>query len=164
MGHAGPSIAMTFPPCFIVVHPRENRKKCSVEPLRGTEGFVFSRYPEPEPAQLPDYVRLAMDGPLLSENDAGCGLLVLDGTWRLALKMHERYAAIPPRRLPPSRTGYPRVSRYGVDPEQGLATIEAIYVAHRMLGRSTEGLLDHYRFRDLFLSRNGIAPSPRGTT
>ena len=31
-------------PTWIIVHPRENRKKCSVEPLRGRPDFHFANY------------------------------------------------------------------------------------------------------------------------
>ena len=40
------------PPTIIVVHPRERRQKCTVEPLRGRAGFVFWRFPETGPEPL----------------------------------------------------------------------------------------------------------------
>ena len=32
------------PPTFLVVHPRENRAKCSLEPLRGRPDLRFMKY------------------------------------------------------------------------------------------------------------------------
>ncbi|MDB5384715.1 MAG: hypothetical protein JWM11_361 [Planctomycetaceae bacterium] len=147
---------MSPPPTVIVVHPRENRKKCSVEPLRGRDGFQFHTFKAQEPLALPEhnYVRLGLGGPILGPADDSLGLLVLDGTWRWAEAMEAQYAHVPIRSLPPWRTAYPRVSKVFDDPEQGLATIEAIWLAYRCLGRSTAGLLDHYRWGEQFLELN----------
>ena len=144
------------PPTIIVVHRRENRKKCSVEPLRGRDGFVFRTYPDDEPESLAGYVKLGIGGPLLSEADRDCGLLVIDSTWKLAKRMDKQYAHVPARSLLPWQTAYPRVSKQFEDPSAGLATIEAIYLAFRMLGRDTSGLLDHYHWAKEFLRRNGV--------
>ena len=142
------------PPTILVVHRRENRKKCSVEPLRGRDGFVFWTYPDDGPETLDGYVRLGLGGPLLSDADRDHGLLVIDGTWRLAERMEKKYAHLPIRSLPPCQTAYPRVSKIIDDPSLGLATIEAIYIAYQLLGRDTSGLLDQYHWRDEFLARN----------
>ena len=99
-------------------------------------------------------VRLGMGGPLLSTADSECDLLVLDATWRLAPKMEAPFVSIPVRSLPHFDTAYPRVAGDSTDPQGGLATIEAIYCAHRMMGWTTEGLLTHYRWREEFLQRN----------
>lgn len=141
-------------PTIIVVHGRENRKKCSVEPLRQRPGFVFWKFPERGPEPLADYVRLGIGGPLLGADDRACGLFVLDATWRLAPRMERVYAELPVRSLPPLQTAYPRVSKRLDDPPEGLATIEAIYAAFVRLGRDPRGLLDHYRWGDLFLAMN----------
>lgn len=145
---------MEYPPTIIVVHERERRSKCSVEPLRGRPGFGFLGFPLKNPPDLRGYVRLALEGPLLGEADRGKGLLVLDATWRLVAAMESAFGSVPARRLPEWRTAYPRVSKIGVDPEGGLATIEAIYAAHALLGRETAGLLDHYRWSREFLECN----------
>jgi pre-rRNA-processing protein TSR3 len=139
------------PPAILVIHPREKRRKCSVEPLRGRPGFVFWTFPVRGPEPLDGYVRLGLGGPMLSESDAGAGLLILDGTWHLAGRMEGDFAALPVRSLPPVKTAYPRASKLFDDPGEGLATIEALYVAHRLLGRETDGLLDGYRWKDEFL-------------
>lgn len=146
--------ASQHPPTIIVVHRRERRSKCSVEPLRGKEGFKFLTYPQDEDLIPGNYVRLGIGGPLLSEADANSGLLVLDATWRLVEKMEKRYADVPVRSIPAYQTAYPRVSKVFDDPSAGLATIEAVYAAYRHVGWDTEGLLDDYQWADDFLKRN----------
>lgn len=154
-------LVLTHPPTIIVVHRRENRKKCSVEPLRGREDFVFWTYPDDGPEPLDGYVRLGIGGPVLGEADRDRGVFVIDGTWRLAERMEKKYAQLPVRSLPPCHTAYPRVSKVFDDPAAGLATIEAIYLANHLLGRDTTTLLDHYRWRDDFLKRNAeVLASP----
>jgi pre-rRNA-processing protein TSR3 len=143
-----------FPPTIIVVHPKERRSKCTVEPLRGREGFEFWQFPQVGEQSLDNYVRLGLGGALLSPADGTCGLLVLDGTWRLAARMAEQYVRVPVRSLPELATAYPRVSKLFEDPAPGLATIEAIYAAYRLLGRPTAALLDGYRWADEFLALN----------
>lgn len=145
---------MSHPPTIIVVHRRERRSKCSVEPLRDSPGFEFLTYPQDEDSIPENYVRLGIGGPMLSEADADSGLLVLDATWRLVEKMEKRYADVPVRSIPVYQTAYPRVSKVHEDPSAGLATIEAVYAAYRHLGRTTEGLLDSYQWGDEFLDRN----------
>ena len=147
---------MSHPPTVIVVHPKERRSKCSVEPLRGRPGFAFWNWPSRGPEPLDGYVRLGLGGPDLSAADAGRGLLLLDGTWTLAAKMEPDFPDLPVRGLPAGwTTAYPRVSKLTVDPAGGLATIEALYAAYVALGRDTAGLLDAYRWRDEFLRLNG---------
>lgn len=165
------------PPTIIVVHPKERRSKCSVQHLRGREGFVFWNYPKrdpvgpavadatghsapnPEPRQaqpdLRDYVRLGFGGPVIAPADADRGLLILDGTWRWAESMEPDFADLPVRSLPDLQTAYPRVSKTYDDPPGGLATIEALYAAYRLMGRETGGLLEGYYWGGEFLKRNG---------
>lgn len=145
---------LPHPPTLLVVHRKEKRSKCTVEPLRGQAGFEFVWYPLNHRPNVEGYVRLGMDGPLISSSDAGCGLLVLDATWRLAEKMEQDFAEVPVRSLPPFETAYPRVSKLSEDPTGGLATIEAVYAAYHLLGRTTQGLLDAYYWRAEFLERN----------
>jgi pre-rRNA-processing protein TSR3 len=186
----------TYPPTIIVVHRKERREKCSVEPLRrrDRDDFVFWRYPFrrlpkcravqhhqptlsavvdsdysgavtqplwPEPFRdrvppLAGYVRLGLGGPVLSRGEAAGGLLVLDGTWRLVQPMERQFAHVPIRSLPEWKTAYPRSSKTFADPQGGLATIEAIYLAYTILERDTSGLLNDYYWADEFLALNGV--------
>ena len=142
------------PPTIFVVHPKEKRRKCSIEPLRGQKGFVHWKYPRRGEEPLENYVRLGIGGPLISEKDAHLGLLILDGTWRYAEVMERDYQDVPVRSLPDWKTAYPRVSTFYDDPSEGLATIEALFAAYVHLGRDTTGLLDEYYWADQFLELN----------
>jgi pre-rRNA-processing protein TSR3 len=68
--------------------------------------------------------------------------------------MEQAFVHIPVRSLPPWTTAYPRLSKTRPDPEDGLATIEAIFAAYTILGRPTEGLLDNYLWADQFRALN----------
>jgi pre-rRNA-processing protein TSR3 len=148
-----------YPPTIIVRHPHENPRKCSILPLRGRPDLVFLQHPVKERPPLGGYVRLAAEGPELSAADAGCGLLLLDGSWRWAEVMNRGFEDVPPRSLHGWRTAYPRTSRQGTDPANGLASVEALVVAYHLLGRPIDGLLAHYRWAEEFLRRNGLTPS-----
>ena len=54
------------------------------------------------------------------------------------------------------KTAYPREQGDCVDPEPGLASIEALFIAYRLLGYSTEGLLDYYYWKEKFIKINFI--------
>jgi pre-rRNA-processing protein TSR3 len=43
-----------------------------------------------------------------------------------------------------------------------LASIEALYMAYHLLGRPTEGLLDGYRWAEVFLELNEVLLTGRG--
>lgn len=153
-GGSGDATLRMFASTIIVVHPKERRSKCSVEPLRGRDGFVFWKFPRRGREPLDQYVRLGLGGPLLTPADAGRGLLILDGTWRYASTMERDYADIPVRSLGAWQTAYPRTSKLFEDPAAGLATIEALVAAYVQMGRAVEGLLDQYQWREEFLRRN----------
>ena len=107
-------------------------------------------------APMGGYVRLSAEGPPLGEADAGAGLLLLDASWRHARAMHRVFEAVPPRSLSGWRSAFPRASKRGEDPENGLASVEALFVAYHLLGRPTAGLLDHYRWAAEFLRANEL--------
>jgi pre-rRNA-processing protein TSR3 len=84
-------------------------------------------------------------------------LLLLDGSWRWAAVMNRDFLDVPPRSLQGYRTAYPRRSKLWQDPDNGLASVEAWYLAYHLLGRPTAGLLDHYRWGAEFLRLNGLS-------
>jgi pre-rRNA-processing protein TSR3 len=150
-------MTVSFPSTVIVRHPRENPRKCSILPLRGRADLVFLAHPVRERPPLSGYVRLAAEGPELSPADAACGLLLLDASWRHAEAMTREFQDIPPRSLHGYRTAYPRTSKLGTDPVNGLASVEALFVAYHLLGRPTAGLLEHYRWAEDFLRLNRLS-------
>ena len=154
----------SFPPTIIVRHTHENPRKCSVLPLRGRPDVLFLTHPVKERPPLENYVRLAAEGPPLSPADSNKGILLLDGSWRWAAAMIRDFQDVPPRSLDGWRTAYPRVSKLGTDPDNGLASIEALFVTYHLLGRPTDGLLDHYYWAEAFLLANGFDKIPGGST
>ncbi|MDE3056086.1 MAG: hypothetical protein KGI80_05315 [Verrucomicrobiota bacterium] len=143
-------------PTVILRHARENLKKCSLRGLEGRGDFLFFTYPRDTLPDLSGYLLLRVDAPSLSPADCNRGLFLLDATWRLAEKMGK---SLPPnlevRSLPSHfRTAYPREQTDCPDPERGLASIEALFLSYYLMGRSTEGLLDNYYWRTLFLEKN----------
>jgi pre-rRNA-processing protein TSR3 len=160
-----PSAAKTHDPCVKVEHfaptvivrsPRELPAKCSILPLRGRADLIFLNHPCCDLPDLSSYVRLAPEGPELSAADAAAGLLLLDGSWRHAGLMTRAFRDVPPRSLNGYRSAYPRRSKVFRDPENGLATIEALFLAYHLLRRPTEGLLDRYRWAAEFLRLNAL--------
>jgi pre-rRNA-processing protein TSR3 len=148
----------SFPPTIVVRHKKENLKKCSLRGLELHPDFIFLTYPKDSLPPLDGYLLLAVDAPPLTLEDNLRGLLVLDGTWRYAEKMTNyvySHVRLEKRSLPFGfKTAYPRRQEDCSNPDQGLASIEAIYLAYHLLGRTTIGLLDHYHWKEHFLQIN----------
>jgi len=121
--------------------------------------LVFFSHPIDVKLKMEGYVRLAADGPELSATDYESGLLLLDASWRRAALMNRSFEQVPPRSLKAYKTAYPRISKRGTDPTNGLASVEALFLAYHVLGRPTEGLLDHYRWAEEFLQLNHLPGS-----
>ena len=145
------------PNVVIITHPKENLKKCSLQPLKDKQGFVFHSARNTFRFDATGYILLTVEAPVLSPEDAGRPLLLLDSTWRLLPKLESRLDGQPiRRRLPPELvTAYPRQSKIAEDPLGGLASIEALYAALYLLGFPSPTLLDHYYWKDEFLRLNG---------
>jgi pre-rRNA-processing protein TSR3 len=149
-----------FPPTLILRHRRENLKKCSLRGLELRSDFKFFSYPTKHLPEAPGYILLALDAPPLTKEDQTHGLFILDGTWRYAEKMKSQvekkgnwiFRSIPRG----AQTAYPRRQEDCLEPDRGLASIEAIYLAYYLLGRDLTGLLDNYFWKDLFLEKNKL--------
>ncbi len=138
---------------FILRHKKENLKKCSLTGLESREDMQFATYPKQHLQEIPNFVLLSMDGPPLQGNEKG--IYLIDGTWKLAAKMASTLPFSPEKRsLPNWKTAYPRKQTGCIDPDAGLSSIEALYIAYLTLGWDTTGLLDHYHFKDEFLLKN----------
>jgi len=140
-------------PVLIVRHPRERLSKCSLTPLHGRPGLTFKRAQAGFTLDATGYTLLAVDAPVLSAEDAGRPLLLLDSTWRLLPQLNACLTGEPVLRSLPEGidTAYPRVSKVSEDPLGGLASVEALYLARRLLGDDDLSLLDDYYWRDAFL-------------
>lgn len=149
-----------FPPTVVIRHRRENLKKCSLRGLESRTNFIFLTYPYHTLPNLSGYIILSVEAPPLLKEEASHGLLIIDATWRYASKMIKPFLNQPQylfRSLPGHyQTAYPRRQNDCPDPERGLASIEALYLAHHVLGRETNGLLDHYYWKESFLKLNQL--------
>ena len=143
-----------FSPTLILRHKRENLKKCSLHGLEGRPDCQFFTYPKDTLPTLENYLLLTPGAPELKPADASRGILLVDGTWRYAEKMIQQLQVphlFECRSLPAHfETAYPRRQEIST----GLASIEALYIAYFILGRSTDGLLDFYFWKENFLQKN----------
>jgi len=140
-------------PTTVIRHPKEKIRKCSLRFLherpemtflRGNPGFVFD---------ATGFTLLAVDAEPLSTKDNERQLLLLDSTWRWLPQLLACVSGEPIHRSIPGnvRTAYPRISKVFEDPEAGLASIEALYLARKLLGDDDPSLLDGYHWKDQFL-------------
>lgn len=145
-----------FSHTIIVRHRRENKKKCSLKGLETRADVTFYSYPDPKLPILTNYIHLDLNGPPLSVADKDKGLLLLDATWQLEKKMRSIVPAnVEGRSIPPGFvTAYPRRQTLCDDPDAGLASIEALYIAYCLMGRDPQGLLNNYHWKEAFLSHN----------
>lgn len=154
---------------FILRHRKENLKKCSLTGLEGREGIHFFTYPFTSPLPpLGEITLLSLDAPLLSASDQLRPLFLIDATWKYARVMERmlpQEGAWIKRRLPTSlRTAYPRKQTACSAPERGLASIEALYAAYQILGWESHFLLNHYRWKAVFLELNPFILEPLSKT
>jgi pre-rRNA-processing protein TSR3 len=147
-----------FLPTIILRHRKENLKKCTLRGLEGRSDFQFFTYPKDSLPDLSKYFLLTIDAPLLTIEDKNLGVFLMDGTWNYVELMQKQLPEprlFQKRSLPSHfRTAYPRRQEDCPDPSRGLSSIEAIYVAYRILGHSVEGLLNHYYWEEEFLKKN----------
>lgn len=147
-----------FPPTLVWRHRRENLKKCSLRGLESRKDFQFFSYPNVKLPDLTGYILLDIDGEPLTKQDSGHGLLILDATWRHAEKMLNvvnQTKGLIRRKIPEHfRTAYPRRQDDCADPERGLASVEAVYLAYYLMGRDTTGLFDKYYWKEDFFEKN----------
>ena len=140
---------------------RERKSRCTIWPLRQHPALRVIHHPWKQPPDLTDYFLLWHDAPELSVADGKKGLLLVDGSWRWAEKLSLPLSDIPKRSIQGIRTAYPRSSKLFEDPDGGLATVEALFAAHRILGKDIHGLLDYYHWAEQFLLLNPLLhPNP----
>lgn len=153
----------SFLPTIILRHRKENLKKCSLRGLEHHPDLLFYTYPTHSLPSLNNYVTLYLTPDTTQElckEDAQHGLFLLDSTWHYEATMHQAVKKEHPliyRSLPHGfRTAYPRKQTECIEPDRGLSTLEALYIAYTILGRDTSHLLDHYHWKELFLQKNGF--------
>jgi pre-rRNA-processing protein TSR3 len=142
-------------PTVVIRHPKERISKCSLRFLHDRDDVTFLRADRGFTFDATDHLLLTVDAPPLSFADRGHPLLLLDSTWRWLPRLEGCLTGMPIRRSLPAevRTAYPRKSRLFEDPDRGLASVEALYVARLVLGDEDRSLLDGYHWRDEFLAQ-----------
>ena len=145
---------MTGVATTVIRHEKERVSKCSLRFLHGRPELTFLRARPGFSFDATGFVLLAVDAPPLARADAGHPLLLLDSTWRWLPQLVACVRGAPLRRSIPGgvRTAYPRTSKVFADPAAGLASVEALYLARRILGDDDPSLLDGYRWKDEFLA------------
>ncbi len=142
--------------CDVIIrHPRERKSKCSLQPLINRPDLRFHEARPGFTFDATGYILLAVDAPVLSPDDSALPLLLLDSTWRLLPSLQACITGSPLARSLPGtvQTAYPRVSKTHPDPSHGLASVEALFTARKILGRPVAGLLDHYHWKAAFLQQ-----------
>lgn len=158
----------------ILVDRTESPNKCTILPLGYREDFRIVRFDRRYPiAALTGTLLLHPDGaPLVSAAPKAVVpvLSAIDCNWKRLGRILAKVAGpLPPLvRIPDGfRTAYLRRNKRDLDPGQGLATIEALFLAAAFLGTWDESLLAEYPMAGEFLAanaaafeRHGIGPAP----
>lgn len=144
----------------ILMDKKENPRKCTILPQKTRPDFKIRYFSGGK--KIPAFEAhclLHIDGECLSEMkpEGISSLGLIDCTWRKVAGCLQRLEKPLPRlvRIPDGfETAYPRRNAEGKDPEAGLATIEALFIAAAFLGFWDETLLEKYYFKQDFLERN----------
>lgn len=145
----------------VILDSGETANKCTIAPLAYRSDFRLYRVKgEDTLGPLASEILLHPEGPCLTEIKKSVqvkGIATIDCVWRRVDPIIRRVAAPLPMlaRIPDGfQTAYPRHSKHGFDPDCGLATIEAIFVARALLGVWDVTLLSHYHFGPEFVDLN----------
>lgn len=148
-------MSTAHPRVTILRHYKERLAKCSLRGLEARGDFTFRTIRPGLSFDAGGHTLLTVEAPVLTPADAVRPLLLLDSTWRLLPQLEAALTGTPPvpRSLPRGLvTAYPRTSKISEDPAAGLASVEALYAALRLLGHDDPTLLDDYYWRDEFLA------------
>ncbi|MGE3262676.1 MAG: hypothetical protein AB7K68_12920 [Bacteriovoracia bacterium] len=144
----------------ILMDKLENPRKCTIHPVGGREDFKIRYFKGNNP--IPKFESdclLHIDGLDLStlKEKSFRSIALVDCTWKKVGAALQRVEGNLPTlvRIPEGfTTAYPRKNKQGLDPEGGLATIEALFIAAAFLGMWDESLLEKFHFKDKFLAEN----------
>jgi pre-rRNA-processing protein TSR3 len=143
-----------------LVDRAERPQKCSILPLEGRSDFDVRRFERGKPiAALGADVLLHIDGEPLDAMDLSAvkSLAFVDCHWRRCGGIVQQIDRPLPRlaRIPAGfKTAYPRRNKDDKDPPDGLATIEAVYIAAAFCGVRDDTLLARYHWGAEFLQLN----------
>lgn len=145
----------------VLVDRAETPNKCTILPLAYRTDFEILRF-EPNQrlkALTGDFFLHPEGRPLhqISWEKRPAKISAVDCTWKKLERLIARIDGPMPTlgRIPDGFvTAYPRRDKKGEDPEAGLATIEALFIAAAFVGTWDESLLARYHFAERFLEAN----------
>ena len=144
----------------ILMDRKENPRKCTILPQKAREDFTIRYFAGGRPIRaFQADCLLHIDGEDLSllKNVQVSSVGLIDCNWKKVTGCLQKLVKPLPRLVsfPQGfKTAYPRRNAEGKDPDGGLATIEALFIAAAFLGFWDETLLDKYHFKDAFLEMN----------
>ena len=149
---------LLFPRSILLRLGKESLRKCSLTPLRRRNDLPIDwiDFKFGDEVDVGEATLLHHEGDLLSPADVSRPLLLIDSSWRdLSRVLKGVRGVLHKRSLPDDLvTAYPRRSSTYKDPVNGLASIEALYAAWKLLGYSEESLLQGYYWREIFFELN----------
>ncbi len=158
----------------VLVDHAEAPNKCTILPLADRGDFEILRFkPNQRLKPLTGDLLLHPEGTPLNCLEAAfpvAKISAVDCTWKKLTRFVKRIdgplptlVGIPDGFL----TAYPRRNKKDLDPEAGLATIEALFIASAFVGCWDESLFARYHFGAAFLALNkttfaryGVGPCP----
>ncbi|MBI3818373.1 MAG: hypothetical protein HY286_06765 [Planctomycetes bacterium] len=143
---------------LIIRDARESTRKCSIAAIQGMPNITFRGWRRDHTIALPPHVLLCPGAPPLASEDGGLPLLLVDSSWRhLPQLMRDVRGTFALRSIPAGfASAYPRKSRVFNDPDDGLATVEALFIALAVLGEWRDDILEHYHFKSEFMKINEL--------
>lgn len=148
----------------VIIDEGETPNKCTIAPLAYRSDFrLFHVKGNTQLGPLSAPLLLHPDGQCLTklhspqEDSLMKGIAAIDCVWRrLDLLLKRIQHPVPTfARIPDGfETAYPRKSKKNTDPTQGLATIEAIFIASALLGKWDPTLFSEYYFGRKFVEIN----------
>lgn len=145
----------------IIVDHGETANKCTIVPLIYRDDFTIRRTPAGgKTFELASPLLLHPDGIPLNQftfETRPSGIAAIDCVWRRLSPILSQLVGSEPQWVSiPSDfvTAYPRRSKKDFDPDGGLATIEALFIAAAFMGHWDLTLLREYFFAEQFLALN----------
>jgi pre-rRNA-processing protein TSR3 len=146
----------------VILDHGESPNRCTIAPLADRADFrlIYVRGSGERPqGPFASPILLHPDGECLTRvaQTEVTGIATIDCVWKRLPPLLARLAGPVPRpvRIPAGfETAYPRRNKHGLDPDGGLATIEAIFIAAALAGHWDETLLARYYFGRRFIELN----------
>ncbi|MBI2041310.1 MAG: hypothetical protein HYT16_04375 [DPANN group archaeon] len=151
---------------------KESEKRCSILWLRGKKGFEFLDRRKFDEYDFSGFTLLHPDGKPIEKIGKNEKILLVDSNWRKAKRMYNRLALkydlnsqtssrngkrssvfhnLKKIRIDGFRSAYPwKKGR----PDNGLCSIEVLWVLSLLAGKRDDSLLENYRWKMEFLELN----------